>query len=661
MGGNVAKLGELERLGPDGMDYLVLGVEARGFEDLSVPQRVLAYYLYRAAVSGHAIFTQQSHRHALEIQQLMEALYLHREHLEPGQAEAVHEYLKYLWVNHGQYDHNSHAKLVPRLLTPEMLRDAAGRASAAGANLEPALGEDLADKLRRLQPHIFDASVEPLQVNQQPGDDIVETSAVNLYAPGLTQKMLDGLGGEWASRVNVRFDVEDGVAVPRLYRLGGEYSKDLETVAFFLSKAADVAEDAEQEAGLRALVEFYRSGDEERFRDYSVHWLRSSTTIDYLNGFIESYKDPRGIIGQFEANVSFVADSSLIDALADQVLYFESRMPWPEKYRRTKIGKPVANVVRMIVETGDAGPQSPAAYNLPNYNDLRRDFGSKNIVLENIEGARSQELEDAAREEFFLPHLREVHRKHGDTARRWIVYMHEVIGHGSGQPEPDLDGDPSVLVGRAYSALEECRADLVALYFMSDPKLVEIGAFSAQDQPDIVLAAFVRYLQGMMMAYRSVKEPQVREAHRRGRQLVLRYLARGGEDGDADYGVQVVQSDGDYFVDVTDTGLAQQGVGKLLERLQVIKSTGDAAGAADLFERLGTHLDPDIHSNIRQRAARLKIPRHTAFVFPRLVPELKDGEVIDAHLVSDEDLTEQQLRFSRLRHDTSIKIDGVGA
>ena len=316
---------------------------------------------------------------------------------------------------------------------------------------------------------------------------------------------------------------------------------------------------------------------------------------------------------------------------------------------------PVAIVVRTIVETGDAGPQSPAAYNLPNYNDLRRDFGSKNIVLENIEGARSQELEDAARDEFFLPHLREVHRKHGDTARRWIVYMHEVIGHGSGQPEPDLDGDPSVLVGRAYSALEECRADLVALYFMSDPKLVEIGAFPSQDQRDIVLAAFVRYLQGMMMAYRSVKEPQVREAHRRGRQLVLKYLAEGGEDGDADYGVQVVQRNGDYFVDVTDTGRAQMGVGRLLERLQVIKSTGDAAGAADLFERLGTHLDPDIHSNIRRRAARLKIPRHTAFVFPRLVPELKDGEVIDAHLLSDEDLTEQQLRFSRLRHSISIK------
>jgi len=650
----VAKLGELERLGPDGMDYLVLGVETRGFEDLSAQQRVLAYYLYRAAVSGHAIFTQQSHRYALEIQTLMEVLFLHREHLQPEQTEAVHEYLKYLWVNHGQYDHNSHAKLVPRLLTPEMLRDAAGRASAAGAKLHLLAGEDLTGKLRRLGQHIFDASVEPLQVNQTPGDDIVQTSAVNLYAPGLTQEMLDGLGTQWASRLNVRFDVEDGKAMPRPYRIGGEYSKDLETVAFFLSKAADVAEDAEQEAGLHALVQFYRGGDEEKFREYCIHWLRSSTGIDYLNGFIESYKDPRGVIGQFEANVSFVADSSLIDALADEVMYFESRMPWPEKYRRTKISKPVANVVRVIVETGDAGPQSPAAYNLPNYNDLRRDVGSKNIVLENIEGARSQELEDATRNEFFLPHLREVHKKHGDTARRWIVYMHEVIGHGSGQPEHDLEGDPAVLVGRAYSALEECRADLVALYFMSDPKLVKIGAFTAQDQPDIVLASFVRYLQGMMMSYRSVKEPQVREAHRRGRQLVLRYLVEGGEDGAADYGVQIVQRDDDYFVDVTDTDRAREGVGKLLERLQVLKSTGNADGAADLFERLGTHLDPGIHSNIRQRAARLKIPRHTAFVFPRLIPELKDGEVVDARLLSDEDLTEQQLRFSRLRHSTAI-------
>jgi dipeptidyl-peptidase-3 len=636
------------------MDYLVLGVEVQGFEGLTPRQRVLAYHLYRAAVAGNAIFTLQSHRHALEIQRLMEAIHLRADLLDPETAEAVHEYLKYLWINHGQYDHDSHCKFVPYRLTPVMLRRAARRLADAGVDLEPGSDEDLEAKLRRLEPHIFDPDVEPLQVNQRMGDDIVATSSVDLYAPGMTQALLESVDGDWSSRLNVRFDLEDGVVVPQPYRIGGVYSSDLETVSFFLEKALQYAEGPEQEGGLRALLEFYRTGEEERFRDYSVHWIRSRTAIDYLNGFIESYKDPRGVIGMYEANVSFVADSSLIDALADHALYFEQRMPWPEKYRRARIEKPIANVVRVLVETGDSGPSSPAAYNLPNYSDMRRDVGSKNIVLENIEGARSLELQEAVRREFYLPHLQDAHRNHSDTARRWIVYMHEVIGHGSGQPEPDLEADPAILVGRAYSALEECRADLVALYHMTDPKLVEIGAFAAKEQPQIVLSSFLRYLQGMMVSYRTLKKPEIREAHMRGRQLVLAYLSRGGDHGDEDFGVQVVKRDGDYFVDVTDVDRARQGVGKLLGRLQTIKSTGDAAAAAELFDRFGSRLDPEIHRNIVERARRLRIPRHTAFVFPRLIPVMNDGEVVDARLVSDEDLTAQQLRFSRLRGSTEL-------
>jgi len=291
--------------------------------------------------------------------------------------------------------------------------------------------------------------------------------------------------------------------------------------------------------GLRQLVASFRTGDEESYRKYAVHWVRSRTTIDYLNGFIESYKDPRAVIGQFAGNVSFVADSTLLDALAAQALYFEERMPWPERYKRRKIEKPVANVVRVIVETGDLGPHSPAAYNLPNYSDIRRDVGSKNVVLSNVEGARSEAIESAILEEFYLPHLREVRRDHGAVARQWLVYMHEVIGHGSGVPEPGLGADPAVLIGRAYNALEECRSDLVALYQISDPKLVEIGAFTAEQQPQVVKAAYLRYLQRQMVDYRRIPGPTVRQAHRRGRQLVLSYLSGGGEGGGSDFSAWV--------------------------------------------------------------------------------------------------------------------------
>ena len=627
-----AGAGELERLGPDGTDYLVLGIDAPGFTDLSERQRALAYHLYRAAVAGDRIFTQQSHRLAEEIVDLFETIHLASEGLDAGVAAAVHEHLKYLWINHGQYDHDNHLKFVPRTLTPEMLRAAARHAAGRGAGLSTRAGEDAAARLARLEPHIFDAQVEPVQTNQKEGEDIIAGSAVNLYDRGITSAMLESVDAVFRHRLNVRFALRDGKIVPEPFRVGGAHGRDLETVAFFLGQARALAESDEQRAGLAALEEHLRSGDEEAFRAYSVHWLKSATTVDYLNGFIEQYNDPRGVIGQYEANVSFVSESTLIGRLADSAMYFERRMPWPDKYKRTRIDRPVANVVTLVVETGDAGPVSPAAYNLPNYADLRREHGSKNIVLNNIESARSPRIQEAVYEEFYLPRFRENIRRHYENGRKWTVYMHEVIGHGSGQMEPDLESDPRALVGRAYSSLEECRADLVALYHIFDSRLVEMGAFSAADHAGVIEAAYMGFLQGQMVRYRSIPEDTVREAHRRGAELVLQYLTRGGPDGRRDFGVKIVKEGGSYFVDLTDLARAREGVAEILDTLQTIKSTGDERAASALFDRFGTRLDPDIRKDITRRAERLRIPRVTAFVFPRLEPVMSGGAVVDATL-----------------------------
>jgi len=374
---------------------------------------------------------------------------------------------------------------LPNYLTPDLLSQAATYASGHGARFRLAAGETLDAKLARLRPTIFDANVEPIQTNQKKGDDIIATSSVNLYDRGLTQKQIAELPAEWQERLNVRFALEKGRVVPQVYKIGGLYGEDLETISHFMRLALPLAEGDEQRKGIEALLQYYATGDEQKFREYSVDWLRSSTVIDYINGFIESYMDPRGVIGQWEGNVSFVSDSTLIDRLASNVLYFEQRMPWPDEYKREKVSKPVANVVNVIVETGDSGPVSPAAYNLPNYADLRRDHGSKNIVLLNVEEARSEKVREATIQEFYLPEYRDLVRKLGDRARQWEVYMHEVIGHGSGKPAATLNVDPAVAIGRAYSALEECRADLVALYHVFDPKLVEIGAVAGGEQLDL--------------------------------------------------------------------------------------------------------------------------------------------------------------------------------
>ena len=649
---NKKMIGELERLGKDGRDWLVLGAEADGFEDLSLGQKKLAYYLYRAAIAGNDIFYQQNHRYALEIKNLLEAIYLHSEGLEAEAAHAVHDYLKYVWINHGQYDAIEGTKVVPNELTPEMLYRAAEHAQDQGANLRLAPEDTLRDKLARLERSIFEASYEPVLTEQGHGKDIVAESAVNFWDPNVTSKEMETVLGFWKKKLNVRFAMEeDGSVVPQEYRIGGLFDRDLQTISYFLRKALPLAESEQQRLGLKALLDYYQTGDEALFREYSVHWLNSETAVDYLNGFIEQYTDPRGIIGAFEANVSFLADSTLIGRLADSAQYFEDRMPWPDEYRREKVNPPVANVVKVIVETGDSGPYSPAAYNLPNYADIRRDHGSKNIILLNIETADSEGIREATIEGFYLPEVQDVYRKYGDVGRAWEVYMHEVIGHGSGKPDPSLPDDPRTVLGRAYSALEECRADLVALYHVFDPKLVEIGAFTAEEQRDTALAMYQGYLQRHLNGYRRYEDDTVREAHDKGQQLVLMYLHSGGESGDRDFGVRVVERGGDFFVKVSDVDAARKGVGELLGRLQVIKSRGDSEGANWLFDRFGTKLDVEWRDNVKARAAKLKLPSGTAFVFPQLIPVAggRGGkEIVDVRLVYEEDLTAQQLRWSRL-------------
>jgi len=647
-------VGELERLGKNGQDFIVLGVDAPGFDQLAIKQKLLAYYLYRAAVAGHTLIDQQNHRYALEIRTLLETIYLFSKGMEPQLQEAVLDYLKYIWINHGPYDHDSHVKTLPNYLTYERLQKAAEYAQAQGARFELEQEETLKAKLERLRPTIFDPNFEPIMTNQKKGDDIIATSSVNLYDRRLTEKDIDALPAEWQQRLNVRFGFENGKAIPQVYKIGGLYSEDLATICHFLSLALPCAESEEQRRGIQFLIDFYNTGDEEKFRQYSINWLRSNTIIDYLNGFIESYMDPRGVIGQFEGNVSFVSDSTLIDRLAENALYFEKRMPWPDIYKLDKINKPVANVVNVIVETGDSGPASPAAYNLPNYNDLRRDYGSKNIILLNIEEARSEKIRNATIDEFYLPEYRETVRNFGDRARQWEVYMHEVIGHGSGKVAASLKVDPAVAIGRAYSSLEECRADLVALYHASDPKLAEIGAFKKEEQADIVRAMYLSFLQGQMNRYRMYEDDFVREAHQRGQQLVMGFLLAGGEKGNQDYGTRVVKKDGNFYVQLLDLEKARKGIGNLLTVLQVIKANGDTAAATQIFDRFGTRVNPEWRRNIRERAARLKLPNKSAIVFPRLEPVMEGSEIKDVRLYVDEDLATQQLRMSRLRFNKRI-------
>lgn len=304
---------------------------------------------------------------------------------------------------------------------------------------------------------------------------------------------------------------------------------------------------------------------------------------------------------------------------------------------------PVASIVNVLMETGDAGPISPAAYNLPNYADIRKDYGSKNVVLLNVEGASSAATREAGIKASYRAEDQDLIRKDGSLARQWVVYMHEVIGHGSGQPDASLAGvDPASKIGPTYSALEECRADCVALYQFPDPKLEEIGAVLATDHQDAYKAMLLQYLTGQLMANGLIEGDTIHEAHYRGRQLVLNYLV------DNQKGVQVDTVDGHAFVEITDLAKAREGVGEVLNKLQTIKAMGDQAGAEAFFSQYGTKVNATWHADAKARLEAMQLPKQKAFVFPKLVPVVEDSNgrqiLKDVKAVTGESFEDQMLR-----------------
>ena len=528
------KVGELERLGENGREVMILGVEAPGFDKLRPSQRKLAYFLYRAAIAGDEIAYLQNHRYALEIKNLLEAISDGREALDAATQAGLDEYLKLIWVHHGQYRAFAYTKFVPRLLSFEQLKKAAHLAQKKGVKFE-LKGESLDKKLARLKPHIFDATVEPLLVNDAPvaGQDPITASASGLYAPGLTLKDIKAMPEAAQQQLNVRFTRKGGKTLAEVAKVGGAYGEQLANVVYWLEKALPFVEDVraevekdgqkklrmvpnpDQKEALELLIAFLKSGDEATFKKHCVAWLKTQSTIDYLSAFEEVYKDPRAVIGSYEANVSYKSDSSIIEKLSQSAAYFETKMPWKEAWKRTKIEPPVATVVNVLVETADAGPVSAAAYNLPNYDDIRKQYGSKNVVLLNIEGSRSEKIQTAIREAFYLAGERDGIAKFGTLGRQWEVYMHEVIGHGSGQADASLAGvDPAVKIGGLYSALEECRADSVALYQFLDPKVTEFGGVKAEDQQAAARAMYMQYLTRPIIASGRIKGDAVREGQR---------------------------------------------------------------------------------------------------------------------------------------------------
>jgi dipeptidyl-peptidase-3 len=620
----------------------VVQLYADGFEALTSDQRLLIWHLYQAAIAGRDIFYDQRYAHNLDMRDVLEAILTHPSGDADTHAE-IQRYTKLFWLNTGPYNNLTARKFVLKC-TPDQFAAAAHAAAAKGAAFPLRRGESLDALLLRLKPMFFDASVDPSVTTKTPpaGRDILQASANNLYS-GVTMKDLEGVQERYP--LNSRVVKTDGKVVEEVYRVGGMYDAQIRDVIGHLERALPYAPELTARA-LRALIEWYRTGEERDRRAYDIAWVADKAApVDTINGFTEVYLDARGIKGAWEAIVYYVntTKTAAIKKLAAEAQWFESRMPWDRQYCKENVQGVTANVIDVVIETGDAGPMTPIGINLPNEQEVREQYGSKSVSISNVNEAYDRAMDPGLRAEFAWS-AEETARaaKWQGFAHELATDLHEVIGHASGKMHLNLGCAPQTVLKEQYSAIEESRADLVALYFLPDPKLVEMGLIRAEDHDDVVRAEYENYARVALAQLRRIREgTTIEEDHMRNRQMIVHWLVANTKAVE-----KRVRDSKTYFV-VLDPKAFREGAGRLLAEVQRIKANGDYPAAKALFDKYGIHFDAALRDEIVARVDKLKLPSYTGFVQPKLEPvRSADGAVRDVKISYPQDLTKQMLEYS---------------
>jgi dipeptidyl-peptidase III len=627
-------------------DAAVVQLYADGFVSLPLDQKILIWHLYQAALAGRDIYYDQRYAHSIVMRDVLEETVTHPGGVEPGTLAEIQRYTKLFWLNTGPYNNLTARKFV-LTCSPAAFAAAAHAAAAAGAAFPLASGESLDGLLARLEPLFFDPAVDPIVTNKTPGHgrDILAASANNLYV-GVTMADLDTFEERYP--LNSRLVRRDGALVEEVYRVGGRYDREIRRIVSHLEAAVPYAPPAMAEA-LRALITWYRTGEDADRVAYDIAWVRDKDSpVDMINGFIEVYMDARGHKGAWEALVYLVNrdKTESIRQIAEHAQWFEDRMPWAEQYKKRDVRGVTAKAIDVVIESGDSGPITPVGINLPNDQAIREVHGSKSVSLSNVTEAYDRSTSAAFRREFaWTPEEAARAEQWSSVASELTTNLHEVIGHGSGRVSERLNGSPQTALQEQYSALEEARADLVALYFVADPKLVELGIVQAADHEAVVLAEYEGYTRNALAQLRRVREgTQIEEDHMRNRQMIVRWLMANSR------AVEVRVRDGKTYYVMIDAAAFREGVGRLLAEVQRIKAEGDHAAARDLFEAYGIHFDPRLRDEVVARVDALKMPSYTGFVQPRLNPVLAgDGSIADVAISYPLDLTAQMLEYSGRR------------
>lgn len=645
----------LEKVG----DAAVVQCYCDAWPRLTPRDRVLAFHLTEAAIAGRRIYFAQKCEHGPELLDLLEELYLHRHAMPTAVADALALYTKRFWINNGPY-HSITARKEILAVAPEAWRSAVRAAVEGGAKLPLKPGDSLDQLLDRHAKMLFDSNYRGMVTAKNPenGQDILEASACTFYGPGVTMARLADASESFALNSDVEL-LSDGTLTEVVWRMGdpsedippGRYAYEIATIVQHLEAALPYAAPKTRHA-LEALIRFYRTGKESDRIAYDIAWVEDSDPIvDTVNGFIEVYVDPRGRKGSWEGIVSIEdpLKAHRLKSIAGAATWFESRMPYDPRFRKPDVKGISARSIEVIVETGDSGPVTPIGINLPNDQAVREEHGSKSVSLANISEAYERSAVKAARREWcFTDDEFDRAEKFGRLANELHTDLHEIIGHGSGRQAEDRQGDPARWLREHASAIEEARADLIALYFLCDPKLEELGI--CDDAAAVGLAGFEAYARnGGLVQLRRVKlGDRLEEDHMRNRQMIVRWLCENTE------ALEQVVHEGKHYIIVRSGRAFREGIGRLLAEVQRVKSEGDYEGAKSLMERYGVKFDPTLRDEVVARYERHDSTTYTGFVYPRLDP-VRDssGAVVDARMTFPLSLEDQMLAWSGRRQPAS--------
>ena len=624
-------------------DIEVLRYKVPDFENLSLSQKKLVYYLTEAALTGRDILWDQNNRYNLALRSMLEAIYTnYNGDRSSADFKAFEKYLKQVWFGNGVHHHYSMDKFTPGF-SEAFLKE---QIAALPAVEKP---KDEATLLRL----VFDPQFMAKRVNQAEGADLITTSAVNMYE-GVTQKEVEDYFAAIKDTtdltpisygLNTRITKKDGKVVEEPYKVGGIYSPAIERIAALLEEAGKYAENDKQRAVISKLVQFYRSGDLKDFDDYSILWVEDlDSQVDFINGFIESYGDPLGMTGSWESIVNFknIPASHRTEVISDNAQWFEDHSPVDPRFRKEKVKGVSAKVITAAILAGDAYPATPIGINLPNANWIRATHGSKSVTLENITQAYDEASHGNGFNEEFVPDaaMRQLMDRYLFITDNLHTDLHECLGHGSGRILPGVDPDALKAHG---STLEEARADLFALYYLADPKLIELGLL---DNADAYKAQYYKYLLNGLMTQLMRIEPgkDVEEAHMRNRKLIAEWVMEH-----SDGAVQLKKNAaGKTDLTVTDYELVRKLFGELLGEIQRIKSEGDYEAGRDLVETYAVKVDPELHREVLDRYSHLSIAPYKGFVNPVYTPVRDEkGEITDIAVSYTEDYPSQMLRYSR--------------